>query len=353
MANVGVRGLPTPTFSGSARENRLGQARPVGKSANLGYVLDAGLPAHPVPESEVAAARPRRVARRGKNEGACPARLTLENCTGLRVEGNRPSPRLALLEDQATVVDFRLAELHDLALAAPGQQHKAHDIGLRLVVPSGLPVKHAVQTVDFFARQEAGEHWAPVPLYVASRVGVEVAAGDGEIQDLTQEGETVIGIAGGGSAEIVEPASDLGRDDAVEPLRTEGRQDAAVEQAPEGISGRRLVSVEAGFHSPATKSRNRGAACLGADLSSGSGAACRARQTWRASATLAVSTGPRETRFDPLADRCRRIQLFPPVVRIRTPSPRILASQMVYSRATGVSLATLASVRRCLFAAIP
>ena len=36
MANVGVRGLPTPTFSGSARENRLGQARPVGKSANLG-----------------------------------------------------------------------------------------------------------------------------------------------------------------------------------------------------------------------------------------------------------------------------------------------------------------------------
>ena len=42
MANVGVRGLPTPTFSGSARENRLGQARPVGKSANLGFDAQAG-----------------------------------------------------------------------------------------------------------------------------------------------------------------------------------------------------------------------------------------------------------------------------------------------------------------------
>ena len=34
MADVGFRGLSTPTSSGSARENRPGQARMVGKSAN-------------------------------------------------------------------------------------------------------------------------------------------------------------------------------------------------------------------------------------------------------------------------------------------------------------------------------
>ena len=104
-----------------------------------------------------------------------------------------------------------------------------------------------MKAVDFLARQEAGEHRAPVSLYVAGRVGVEVAAGAGEVQDLPQESKTVIGIAGGGVAEIVEPAPDLGRSDAVEPLRAEGRQDAGVEQGPEALPGRRLVSVEVGL----------------------------------------------------------------------------------------------------------
>ena len=65
---------------------------------------------------------------------------------------------------------------------------------------------------DLFAGQKAREH--PVSgfaFHVPRRVGFEVTAGDREVDDLREKIECVIGVAGGGPAEAVEPSPDLRR----------------------------------------------------------------------------------------------------------------------------------------------
>ena len=57
----------------------------------------------------------------------------------------------------------------------------------------------------------------------------------------------MIGIAGSGPAEPVEPSPDLGRGNAVDRLRAEGGQQLAVEQGLDAHSRGRPVSVEMGF----------------------------------------------------------------------------------------------------------
>ena len=57
----------------------------------------------------------------------------------------------------------------------------------------------------------------------------------------------MIGVAGRGPAEPVEPSPDLGQGNAVERLRAEGGQQLAVEQGLDALSRGRLVAAEMGF----------------------------------------------------------------------------------------------------------
>ena len=62
------------------------------------------------------------VEERGKHERAPAPRLTSKNAPGLSVERNPSRPRLAVREDQHAGMDFRPAQLHDLAPAASCQE---------------------------------------------------------------------------------------------------------------------------------------------------------------------------------------------------------------------------------------
>ena len=74
-----------------------------------------------------------------------------------------------------------------------------------------------------------------------------MTAGDREVDDLREKVERVIGIAGSGPAEPVEPSPDLGRGNAVERLRAEGGQQLAVKHGLDALLRGRLVSIEMGF----------------------------------------------------------------------------------------------------------
>ena len=112
-------------------------------------------------------------------------------------------------------------------------------------------VQHPVEPADLLPGQKPrestclGDSFSIVD--APRRVGFEVTAGDGEVHDAAEEIERVIGVAGGGPAEAVEPAPDLLGHDAVERLRAEGRHELAVEHGPDALSRGRLVSLEMGF----------------------------------------------------------------------------------------------------------
>ena len=141
-------------------------------------------------------------------------------------------------------MDLGPAEVHDLTLAAPGEQQKANDV--RLLPPAfpGLPVEDTVQTADLLARQEAREPGSAVGPDALRGVLLDVAASDREVHDLPEKVERMVGIAGSGAAEGIEPAPEPSRVDTVEPLRSEGGKNAACEQGPDARFCRRFVSFE-------------------------------------------------------------------------------------------------------------
>ena len=69
----------------------------------------------PVPQLEVGAARPRRVARRGEHVGTLAARLAVEDAPGLSVENDRPRPGLGVRQGQHAVPHLGPAQVDDLA----------------------------------------------------------------------------------------------------------------------------------------------------------------------------------------------------------------------------------------------
>ena len=90
-------------------------------------------------------------------------------------------------------------------------------------------------------------------------------------------------------------------------------------------------SKRTSFHSPATKSRNRGTAFSGSTVRSGSGLARRAWHALRASCTPIADTRPSVTRRDPFPALLSMTQVIPPEGRTRTPRPGTRVSQTVYS----------------------
>ena len=101
-----------------------------------------------------------------------------------------------------------------------------------------------MEAADLLPGQEARESRPPVLFHAPRRVGVDVAARGRERHDLPEKGESVVGIAGGGAAEGIEPSLHLGRGNAVERLRSEGGQEPSVEKPGRASPGRWLVSVE-------------------------------------------------------------------------------------------------------------
>ena len=259
-------------------------------------VLDASLAPGAIPERKVSAAGPGGISRRRKDEGASAVRSALENVPGLGIEGNDPGSGLAVGEDQPVAVDLRPAQSEDLAPAAPGQKQQPDDIRLLTAAVAGLPVEDPMEPGDLLPGQKARERLSPVPLHGPRRVGVEVAALDREVDDLREKIERVIGVAGGGPAEPVEPSPDLGRGNTVERLRAEGREELAVEHGSHALPGGRLVSFEMGFlpraldEIPKMAERHAWALWL---LPVPPFAHVHSR---RASATDFSDTGPRETR---------------------------------------------------------
>ena len=186
------------------------------------HVLDARLAAHPIPERMVRAARARRVARGGKHERAACLRLPIENGSCLAAQSNRPRPRFAVGKCQHVIVNLGPAQACDLAPAASGEQKKADDVGLLPATRAGLSVQDAGQARDLLAGQEPCQRRAAVSCDAAGRVGVYVAAGDGEIHDLAENIEGAVGAARRGPAVAVEPSPDMRGGDVVERFRPEG-----------------------------------------------------------------------------------------------------------------------------------
>ena len=160
------------------------------------------------------------------------------------IERNDPRSRLAVGEDEPVAVDLRPAQPDDLAPATPCEKQQPDGVRLFPAAVPGLAVQHPMETGDLVAGQKPREHLSRVTFHGPRRVGFEMTAGDGEVHDAAEEIERVIGIAGGGPAEPVEPASDLLGHDAVERLRAEDRQELSVEEGPDALSGGRLVPLE-------------------------------------------------------------------------------------------------------------
>ena len=226
-------------------------------------VRDADFPSDPIPQPKFRAARAGRIERRRKQESAFASRLSLENAPGLGIEGDLSRTRLGVAEDKHVGGYFRPAQLHDLTPAAPGQEEKPDDVGLlpEPFSPPGLLAERLMKAADLFPGQKACQCRTPVLFYSPRGVGVDETEGDGEIHNLPEQLESMVGVARGGPAECFEPAPDLGGGNAVDWLGTERRQELPSQNGSHALSGRRLVAVEMCFlPGPSTKSRNSGAA---------------------------------------------------------------------------------------------
>ena len=104
------------------------------------HVLEPGLPAHPVPERELGAARVRRAARRGDHERILSPALSFQDPPGLRIQRHRPGSGLGVAQGEDVAPHLGPAQTDDLALAAPGQQQEPDDVGLRRAAPADMPV---------------------------------------------------------------------------------------------------------------------------------------------------------------------------------------------------------------------
>ena len=173
--------------------------------------------------------------------------MPFEDAPGLGIEGNLSRPCLAIGQYKRVVMDLGPAQADDLAPAASGQQQEPDDVGLLPAVFTGVLVQGLVKASDLLPRQEARERRSPVPLYAARRVLIDVAAGDREVHDLSEQTESTIGAARGGPTEFVEPMPDLCRSNAIEWLRPEGRQNPTGKHDPAASPGRRFVAVEVSY----------------------------------------------------------------------------------------------------------
>ena len=135
------------------------------------------------------------------------------------VPGRNMKAGLAVGQNECVVMDLGPAEVHDFTLAAPGEQQKANDVRLLPAAFPGLPVENPVQTADLLSRQEAREPGSAVGPDALRGVLLDVAASDREVHDLPEKVERMVGIAGSGAAEGIEPAPEPSRVDTVEPLR--------------------------------------------------------------------------------------------------------------------------------------
>jgi len=109
---------------------------------------------------------------------------------------HRSRPRLAVGERQHAVLDLRPAQVDDLAPPAAGEQEKADDVGLLFAaLPPGVAVERSMETDEFLPRQEACELRAPVERDAGGGIAFDLPAGDGEVQDLPEATQDMIGIA--------------------------------------------------------------------------------------------------------------------------------------------------------------
>ena len=211
------------------------------------HVLDSCLTPRLPPERQLRRAGPRRISRRGKHVGLAVPGLSPENGPGLRVQENRPRSRLAVGQAEHVPVDLRPAQVDELALPASGQQQEPDD-GRLLAArrPALMGVERGVQAADLGAGQKAGRLRPRIALHAPGRIGGDVAAGDGVVQDLTQDVERAVGAAGRGSAVAVEPGMHLRSVNPVEPSIPEAGKQLPLKSAVRAPAGRWLASVVAG-----------------------------------------------------------------------------------------------------------
>ena len=211
------------------------------------HVLDSGLGADPAPEREMGVMRTLGIAHGRKHERALSTGLPFDDAPRLNVEVHLPRPGLGVREGDGVSVDLVPSQGENLALAAAGQQQQPDDVGLAraLRTGSGMSVECAMQPLELIAGEEAGQRGAPVHGHVARGIDFDMAAGDGELENLSQDAQRVIGAAGSGSAVGVEPVQDFGSGDAVEGHGAEGGQELA-EDGVHAFPRRGLVVGEVG-----------------------------------------------------------------------------------------------------------
>ena len=108
-----------------------------------------------------------------------------------------------------------------------------------------MAVQHPVQAADLLAGQEAGEPGLGIAPDAARRVGLDMAAGHGMVEDLSEQGQRPVGISGRSSAAVLEPEERHAAGDAVEAPGPEGRKQLAFQEAAIVLLRRGLAAVVA------------------------------------------------------------------------------------------------------------
>ena len=132
-------------------------------------------------------------------------------------------PRLAIGKGQHAVLDLGPSEAHDLTLAATGEKQKADNVGLLPCALSALPIQGGMEAYEFLPRQKSRETGPPVECSPVGWIALDMAAGDGEVQDLPKTAQRMMVIARRGPAVSLEPSPDRRLPNPVQGLRSESR----------------------------------------------------------------------------------------------------------------------------------
>ena len=210
-------------------------------------VLNARFAPYPIPEPRFARRRPGRVSDRRKHPGTIsllhPAR---DDLPGWAIQQDRSRPGLGVGEFQPVVPYLFPAEIHDLALAAAGEQQQTYDVGLLRLGRGAFStsVEDMVKSGDFLAGEEPRHFPAGIAADAAHRVGLDMTESVGMVEDLPQQGEGGVGGPRRGPAASLEPAERHAAGDAVETPGAEGRKQPAVQRASEPFLCGRLAALE-------------------------------------------------------------------------------------------------------------
>ena len=248
-----AKGHTRPAMPEQPRDHRQGHAlhdriaRERMSKVVQAHVLDPRLPANLAPHRKLARPAPGGIHQRGEDVRACRLGLTCENRLGLRVQKDGTWTRFAVPQVKGVPVDLRPAQVHELALPAPGQQQQSDDLHLLSArASSAVGIQRHLQSVDLVTRKEPGPRRPGIVLHAPSRIDGQSPANDGMVQYLPQHIQRAVRPCRCRPAVAVEPLLYGRSSDPVDRCGSEARKQLRSEHAVHALAGRRFAAVVAG-----------------------------------------------------------------------------------------------------------